>query len=83
MEIFNYREFKKKLLEAMEIDASGELVGNNIGTRENPIPINPHEYMMLNEPEFIGQTRQDKEGNYSIVWYSEGTYYISHLNIFS
>jgi hypothetical protein len=80
--IFNYERFKKMVLESMEILPDGKLSGTeSIGTKENPIEITGKDYMRLEDPEFIGQTKPDENYNYSILWYSDGLYYLTRLNL--
>ena len=46
-----------------------------------PILITNEEYLLLESPQFIGQTRPDKNGNYQIHWESKGVNYYTINNI--
>lgn len=47
----------------------------------NAIPITGEEYMNLQTPEFVGQTRPDKEFVYHMYWRQDGVIYRTTQNL--
>jgi hypothetical protein len=91
--IKRFKEFKE--LNEAEVDPEGNLIDFKIrgsGTLEDPMEISSDEYFdlthpgspeFIGDPEFIGQSRADKKGNYKMVWKIGETYYLTRGNIYN